>query len=308
MVAPAGADRVGQQISSGSRFSVRSIALAGIAVEMVVLIALTLWLYPNIWAVANAVFDSDQSAGPDVGVNLTEVANHPEVMEGETVTISAEVDDLLGPRAMIIGNDTWLVGDEVLVIAAADLGTLVAPPNQTSISKGDVVQVTGVVRLLDRSAPLAELGDRLDAAVLDDYDGTSVLVAKAIAPNSPQGRGVGDKEFDIGSSGYEIGITVYDVTHRTDEYLGTVVTVSGEVEEHLLTPHAFLLDDDALLVVSATPHPELFVEATAYVTGEVRRFELKAIEAEIGVDLDDERLAPFEGEPVVVAQSVGLVT
>ncbi len=307
MVVPVETDPVRRPGSFRSRLSVRSMALAGIGAEVILSIALTLWLYPSIWAVANAVFDFDQSAGPDLGVNLSEVANHPEVMEGETVTVSAEVDDLLGPRAMIIGNDAWLVGNEVLVLAAADLTTLVTPPGNSPITSGDVVRVTGVVRLFDQSGLGPDLGASLDGQALDDYGGTSVLVAKAVEMDPPSGRGVGDKEFDIGSSGYEIGITVYDLTHRTDEYLGAVVTVSGEVEEHLLTPHAFLLDDDALLVVSATPHPELFVEATAYVTGEVRRFDLEAIEAEIGVDLDDGLLAPFEGEPVIVAQSVGMV-
>ncbi len=117
----------------------------------------------------------------------------------------------------------------------------------------------------------------------------------------------GDKEFAAGSAGYDRGVTTDDVVHDPAAYLGQTVTVSDEVEEHLLTPHAFLLGDRGLLAVSAQPHSELFVEATAYVTGEVRRFHLHQVEQDLGIDLDDGLLRPHEGEPVIVVHSLSLV-
>lgn len=285
----------------------RAWVAAALAGETVVLALLTVWLFPSLWSVLRAVVDIDQSAGSDKGVNLTEVANHPEVMWGRTVTISAEVADLLGPQAMVIGNDALFVGDELLVLGAAPLDALLVEPGAGPIRETGVVRVTGEVRRLDPAALASELGGGLDATMLQSYDGKAALVAGSVELDPPAHPGPGDKEFASMTDGYDVGVTVYDVTEHTEEHLGETVVVSGEVEEHLLTPHVFLLGDWPLLVVSGEPHPDLFVEATAYVTGEVRRFDLAAVEAELGVDLPDERVASFAGEPVVIARAVELV-
>ena len=269
------------------------------------LVALTLWLFPSVWAVAIAVVDIDQSAGPEIGVNLSEVATNPEVMWGRTVTISAEVADLLGPRAMVIGNDAPLVGDKVLVVGGADLATLLDPPTAGPITEADVVRVTGEVRRFDPAALATDLG--VDAAALaGSYDGKSALVAGTIELDPPAHAGPGDKEFPAGSSGYDIGVTTNDLVRRTEEFLGEVVEVSDEIDEPALTPHAFVLGDEQLLVVSAQPE-DVFIEATAYVTGLVRRFDLVEVEAALGIDLDDATFERFAGEPVIVAESVAVV-
>ena len=292
---------------SRGRGSLRRAALAALAVEVVLTAVLTYAIFPSLWAVRIAVFDIDQSAGADRGINLTEVANHPEAMWGRTVTISAEVDRRFGDRALVLGNDRPFVGDKVLIVAPVDFAALTVPTATDAIDDGDVLRVTGVVRPFDPPALAADLrfqpGDPLFAA----YEGKSVLVAERLEPDPPAALGPGDKEFPHSSDGYDIGITAYDLTERPDDYLGMVVTVSGEIEEGLLTPHAFLLDDDALLIVSAEPQPEVFNEATAYVTGVVRRFDLATIEAELGLDLDDGRFAPYQGDPVVVARIVEVV-
>ncbi len=84
------------------------------------------------------------------------------------------------------------------------------------------------------------------------------------------------------------------------------MTLSGEIEE-ILTPHAFILSDHILLVVKAKGLRYAVEEATAYVTGPVRRFSLRAIETELGVDLEDGVFATFEGKPVVIAESLRVV-
>ncbi len=280
---------------------------AALVGEMALAAALTWWLFPSLWSVLRAVVDIDQSAGSDRGVNLTEVANHPEVMWGRTVTISARVADVLGPQAIVVGNDALFVGDELLVLGGTPLDTLLLAPAARSIRDDDVVRVTGEVRRFHPAALASELGGGVDPARLRGYGGAAALIARSIELDPPAHPGPGDKEFASMTDGYDIGVTVYDITTHPQEHLGEMVVVSGEVEEHLLIPHAFLLGDQALLVVSAEPRPDLFVEATAYVTGEVRRFDLADIEAELGVDLPDDRLAPFAGEPVVIARAVELV-
>ncbi len=286
----------------------RTWAAAGIVGEMLLSIALTLWLFPSVWATVRAVVDMDQSAGSDRGVNLTEVANHPTTMFGREVTISAAVEQIVGSHAMVVGNDAFLRGDKLLIVGAADLASLVTPGSDDPLDEEAVVRVTGEVRPFEPVALARALGLRPSDLSIDGYKGTAVLVAREIETDPPIEIGPGDKEFAISSDGYDIGITTYDLTWHPDAFLGEIVTVSGEIEEHLLTPHAFLLGDEALLVVSAKARPELFVEATAYVTGEVRRFDLAELETQLGVDLDDDLLAAYQGKPVIVATYVEMVT
>jgi len=272
--------------------------------------ALTIALWPSLWAMTNAVVDFDQSAGPEIGVGLSEVARHPEVMWGKTVTVSARIDDRLSQHAILLGNDKPLVGDHVLVVGEPELQdlVLVAEAKHAELDAGDVVQVTGVVRPYDPAALTADAGIALDPNAVTGYGGSAVLVAEAIDVDVPIASVAGDKEFGSGSSGYDLGVTIDDILARPDEYVGLTVTVSDEVEEQLLTPHAFVLGDGALLCVSATPHPELFVEATAYVTGEVVRFDLGEIERRTGLDLDDGVFQGFEGRPVILVDSILLMT
>lgn len=274
-------------------------AVTSLAGLMALTAVLTVWLWPSIRATALALADMDQSAGPDVGVNLTEVARHPEAMWGRTVTISGLVYRVLGPRTLLLGSDTPLVGDLVLILSERDLAAIVASGGV--ITEGEVAQVTGEVR------PLAEIAPERLSTRLADYEGQAVLMARQIQLDVPDAGAAGDKEFPAGSDGPERGVTVNDVLDHPDRYLGRVVSVSAEVEEGPRTPQVFLLGDRGLLAVSAEPHPELFVEATAYVSGEVRRFGLEELEQELGIDLDDAQLRRYEGEPVLVVEVVEVV-
>ena len=64
--------------------SERALWSLGMMTASIVVLSAVLW--SNVWTTANALVDFDQSAGPDMGVNLSEVAGHHEVMQGRTVT------------------------------------------------------------------------------------------------------------------------------------------------------------------------------------------------------------------------------
>lgn len=285
----------------------RSWLLAGLLAETAVVVGLTWWLFPSLWSVLRAVVDIDQSGGSDRGVNLTEVANHPEVMWDRTVTVSGRVRDVLDPRTAMLGSDALFVGDALLVVGDTPLDRLRERPDAGAIEPDRVLQVTGQVRPFDRAAAAVRLGGSAAVARLEAYGGRSMLVATSVVVDPPSHPGPGDKEFAATTDGFDVGVTVFDLIAHPEEHLGESVVVSGEIEEHLLTPHLFVLGDQRLLVVSAEPRPDLFVEATAYVAGDVRRFDVAEIEAELGLDLADARVAPFAGKPVVVARSVELV-
>jgi len=316
--APAAGERVAIRRVAGTRRGAgaarrspvaRRRAALAIAAEAVVAVALTLWLFPSLWAVGQATVDIDQSAGPEVGVTLTEVANHPAAMWGRTVTISGRIAEVVDAATMIIGNDAFFVGDKVPVVSGrpgGELAALVENPAAGALREGEVVRVTGVVRPLEREGLREELGVGPVAALMNP-DERAVLAAEAIELDPPEHLVAGDKEFPGGGSGYEVGATINDVVARPEEYLGRVVAVSDEIDEPELGPHAFVLGDEQLPVVMAEPNPEVFVEASGYVVGEVVRFDRALVEERLGIDLDDEAVARFEGGPALVARSVEVV-
>jgi hypothetical protein len=257
--------------------------------------------FPSLWAVGWAVFDLDQSTGPETGVVLSEVASHPQAMWDRTVTVSADVHDLVNDQSMVIGTSSLFHfrTDTLLVLAPGPLDELANAP----LDEDQSVRVTGVVRRYEPAVLEKELGISLDDPSITSHGDKVVLVAQQVEVGLPDGPVPGDPEIS-GSAGYEIGVTVHDVARHTDEYLGETVTVSDEVEEGFLTDHAFWLGDEKLLVISAKPVPDVFVETTAYATGEVRRFDLKAVEEMTGIDLDDKRFQEFQGKPFILAESV----
>ncbi len=277
----------------------RDWALLGIFGEVVLLVVLTVALFPTLRGVFQGVFDEDQSAGPEFGVTLSEVVDHPEPMWGAAVTISARVDEVIDPRTMLIGNDKFVVGDRLLVVGASELVSLLEQPTSL-IAVGAVAQVTGVVRPFDIAALETETGADLDEAALVIYDRRSVLVAESITLNPHVPLRQGDPEMGA-SAGYDDGVTIMELRRDPERYLGQSVVISGEVE-HVFGPYAFWVRDVGILVISPSPRPGLFDESSAYVRGEVRPFDRTALEAELGITLDDERLAELAGKPVIIAE------
>jgi hypothetical protein len=180
---------------------------------------LTLVVWPHVPPVYGALFDFDQSAGPEVGVSLSEVARHPEVMWGQTVTVSARVDQPLNPHAILLGNNKPIVGDSVLVVGESELGDLVLLPQQrdVEIEKGETLQVTGVVRQYGSAELEASLGVELDHDALSGYRSQAVLVAEAIDVDVPTAAAAGDQEFG-GSTGHDPGVTIDDVVTNPERY------------------------------------------------------------------------------------------
>jgi hypothetical protein len=133
-----------------------------------------------------------------------------------------------------------------------------------------VMGVANAVIDVDQSAG-PDIGVTLSEAdagadvLLDDE--SAVRVVEAIDPDVPVASDAGDKEFGNPSSGYDYSITIDDIVHASDDYAGLTVTLSDVVEEGALTPHVFLLGDEHLLVISARPRDEVFVESTADLTG-----------------------------------------
>ena len=127
----------------------------------------------------------------------------------------------------------------------------------------------------------------------------------------------GPRASDTFVSAPDKGVSVEDISAKPDDHIGKQVTVVAPIRR-TFGEKVFLLfaenRPDDLLVVGADPYPDqqnesidtsLIQAKGVRVTGVVRSFDPAAIERETGgIKLDDERLRPYIGKPVIVAKSI----
>lgn len=128
-------------------------------------------------AVAVATACQSETSGPDTGITVREIMNGMEgnpanKYAGKTVTVSADVNRVLGEHAFsIAGTQSGI--EPLLVVHDSDV----------NVNEGNPVQVTGTVR---SGFKVAEVEKRrnfeFDRDVLSDYAGAPYLVATSINP------------------------------------------------------------------------------------------------------------------------------
>lgn len=275
-------------------------ALLGALIVVLAAIALVAGGYSWVLSVLG-ISDDAESAGPDRGIVLSEVSQNPDAMWDRQVVISARVERLFSPHAMIVGNDEAFVGDEVLVVSETSLQELAGD----ELVEGATIGVRGVVTRADQAALEQRVGAEIGDATAS-YDGEAVLVIDRVVLEPDQTELLelpGDTEAKKLSAGFEVDATITEILDNTEEHLGEKVTVSGEVER-VYDQHAFLVGDDKVLVIRATTEPEVFVEPTAYVSGTVRRLDRPELEEELGITLPGDLGGRDE---VIVADDVLLI-
>lgn len=113
------------------------------------------------------------------------------------------------------------------------------------------------------------------------------------------------------------GVTIRDIRDNPDSYRNKTVTVSGEVDE-VLSPRAFEIGGEgfafpgSLLVIAKQDLPSiagrtngmLREDDIVQVTGTVRDFRREQIQREVGMQLSQDEYSKWEGQPVIVADSV----
>lgn len=216
---------------------------------------------------------SDDSAGPETGADVEDVAEQPIVEEpvenasflGQTVTVSAEIEEMVSPQAFWIGGD-----DQVLVISSgASFEEMGFDISEGLVEDDVVVRVTGTVKEFDLAGLEDEFGVDYDDEVFEPFEGQHVIVADDVST-----------------------------------LVGEQVTVAGEVDD-LISTTGFQLDGISwdVVVLDAT-QASVSEDDFVKVTGTVQQFDIAQIEEDFGVDLDDELYEPFDGEFVLVAESV----
>lgn len=219
----------------------------------------------------------DDSAGPEQGTDVEDVAEAEPGdpaeggdLLGKTVTLTGEISETIDPAGFWLGGDGNLFEDGAPVISTAGAFTDMDIDDPESLMEDDtVLQVTGTVAEFVVVDFEEEYGVDLDDELYEDLDGEAVVIAEEVVPLA-----------------------------------GKDVTIQGGVTE-LLSTVAFRLAGTGWTVVvldadMAAIEPGDVVE----VQGTVRQMNLVEIEEDYGLDLDDGLYGDYEGDLVLVADTV----
>ena len=109
-------------------------------------------------------------------------------------------------------------------------------------------------------------------------------------------------------------VTTDEINDDFAQYEGQEVSVRQEVEQ-IIGANSFTLDEDQffggeeLLVIDMSNSGIELIEGAGtevQVTGELTQFSLEELEPGMGVDLEPELFADYEGQPVILARSLAL--
>jgi hypothetical protein len=241
---------------------------------------------------------------------------------GRTVTVQAEVEDVLGGNMFTLDEDSLLAGPDVLVLVPGGVtGTL---------NHDQKVVVTGEVRPfveadLDRDYDWFDNGKLVDVKTKVDWKTRPVLVAHSI--RSANGAALmtestrtttttgHDHNMMATATGSANVISAGKLAKDAKSYYGQTVSVKAEVED-VLGPNMFTLDEDAILagsdVLVLVPRGvagTLAHDQKVIVTGKVRPY----VEADLDKDydwfdngklVDVKTKVDWKTRPVIVADTI----
>lgn len=274
--------------SRPGRAGLLALGLVILGISLIVLLLLFL----------RAVLVEEESAGPDVGVALNDITDDPSEYYGSTVTVSGEIDEVIGARVFTIG------GDDLLVLSADPLPRPAVRPAGASPNDDNIVQVTGLVREFD----VDDFGQWIDAEDVDlftPYRDRPVIVARSISlgPHAPS---AGEPP---------VKVSVSDIADDPGEFYGDRVVVTSEINR-VIGARAFTIGGEIagipppeMLVVNAGGAlPDLDEDQPVRVMGVVRQLDLTELERELGADVEDGLFGDWEDTPVIVAESIQEIT
>lgn len=136
---------------------------------------------PGITAVSpTPMMGSNQTAANGANVRVADITGNLNNYVGQTVTVVADVQEVLGPRAFKLDEDSPLAGgiDNDLMVLSPQAGSLANLDDNWLNNK---VRVTGVVRRFAVSEIEREVGWDLDTKIETELEGSKpVLIANAV--------------------------------------------------------------------------------------------------------------------------------
>lgn len=111
---------------------------------------------------------SCESQAPNIGVSVSEIADNPEAHHGQIVTVSGEVDDVIGPRSFTIGGDDF--DDDLLIVSIDSIPIVSGRVAAEPVWEEDIVQITGTVVPFVEEEIEADYGAELDPEIAEEYE------------------------------------------------------------------------------------------------------------------------------------------
>jgi hypothetical protein len=222
------------------------------------MIHLRKWLLAAGCAVAMAGLAAPAIAheGHDKTISAGKLARDAKSFYGQTVTVSAEVEDVLDDHSFTLDEDAILAGPDVLVLLPAG--------SAMPLRHDEKVMVTGrvrpfVVAELKHDYDWFDEGHLLKRETKVDYKTRPVLIATSVRSADGRDLLIGaartTDDSDVATESTrpmrpredapDVMITATKLVKDPKAYYGQTVTVQSEVED-VLSPNAFTLDEDAL--------------------------------------------------------------
>lgn len=199
--------------------------------------------------------------GQRLATTTENISSNPENFIGQTVTVRGDVDEIDTSRdTFLMDDDRFLGGDGILVINST--GAPFGIPDADDIQ----VQVTGEVRQFRRTEIMSEFGFNLDPELYSEYEDRPAIIAESMA----------------------LSPTADQVSDNPNYFFNRPIAMEGQLDQ-MLAPNAFSFDDDNLLgdnllVINADQAQVIPEGQDIVVTGELRRFDMAALENEFNLN------------------------
>jgi hypothetical protein len=271
------------------------------------------------------------AAATGAQATVEEVAGNPQQYLGSVVTVSGNLEEVISPTAIRISSGGILgIGEDDILV----LGQEAFPSGISERRQELSLQVTGPVEIFNRVEFEQDWGVDLDDELFTVYEGRPYIVAQSLAmtagqegedqlgaapdageeglggaegvETAPEGgtaAGAGDQP-----AGQETDLS--SITGNAEAYYGDTVTVSGYVAK-LVDSNAFSItstpgaEGQGILVVARPQEiPAIQAGDEVKIEGQVRSFDLKQYENELGLDMDDILLGEWDRDPSLEAFSI----
>jgi hypothetical protein len=261
-----------------------------------------------------------------ITATVDRVTDDPTAYSGKDVAVIGEIGEVLDNRSFSLEDDDLLLDEEMTIVSARPLAGTDGVVLSLRALEGRRALVVGAVQPLNIRAFEDRLGIDLPDRLLADRAGQPAMLATSIRldpvvvapagadPYGPQAY----VETPMTGATDAPGVTIDTLTDHPGAYYDHRVTIVGEVGR-AIGPRSFTVEDDDLLfdevvgVIGTGPlldrrgqpySPAALDDVRVMVTGTVRSFSRADLERELGVDLSGEGVDAWQGQPVIVADSV----
>ncbi|HIK33630.1 MAG TPA: hypothetical protein IGS17_03975 [Oscillatoriales cyanobacterium M59_W2019_021] len=221
------------------------------------------------------------------GTNVTteEVAENPEALDNQLVTIRSNVKKTVGDSAFLVEDEALLGGESILVINTTGQPFTLPQDDDTE------VQITGEVSPFVVADVNREFNLALDPEIFVEYETKPALLAESLALSPDPG----------------------EVTENPGNFYNKQIAIEGDIDE-VLSANTFTMNDadlfggEDLMVINLSPDTIPADGGTVTVTGVLRPFVKADFDKEYDLQWDlsvEEKLeAEYTNKPVFVADKV----